>query len=304
MSKMNFDQFTKEVVAKVREYLPETFKDASLELTHVIKNNDMKFTGLVIKTADNCVFPTIYLDRFFENYQSGEDIGQVIHKIADIRVNNEVKNTFDIGQIMDFDRVKSKIIPRLIAKDWNKTLLKNQPNTDVADLVATYHVVLGNETGRLASAPITNALLEEWGVNIEEIHNLSIKNIHTMCPSTFRGMSAVLNSMFTGEDNNVINPGDEIMFVLSNKNGLYGASAVLDNRIMKKIVDRFGEDFYILPSSIHEVLIVPETSDIRVEQLEGMVQEINKSTVSSEDRLSDHVYRYSLSDGLTLALAR
>lgn len=300
MKKMSFDEFVEEVVGKVKEYLPETFSEASIELMHVVKNNDLELTGLIIQKAANSICPTIYLESFFEDYQSGEDMRDVIRRIAEIRVKNEKSNTFDVRSIMNYESVKDKIVPRLIGKEQNKRLLENQPHKIIADLAITYHILLSNEEGRTASAPITNALMETWGVKIEDIHDLSIKNMRSTLSSTFRGISSVLSRAYFGKEIE-IDPADEIMFVLSNNKSTYGASAVLDDRIMRKMVDRFGEDFYILPSSVHEVLIVPETPEIDVKQLKEMVGKINLSSVPPEDRLSDNVYRYTVKDGLHLA---
>ena len=304
--KMRFEQFTEEVVNKIREFLPESFANASVELQTVTKNNDLKLTGLTIRCADNNICPTIYLEQFYDKYQSGEDMGKILSNIADVRVRNEVKNGFDVEQITDFERVKDMIVPRLIGKEWNKSLLEQRPHKIVADLAVTYHIMLKQDIDGTASAPITYALMQGWGVDVDTLHELALRNMPVLLPSTFQSMSSVLSEMIYKDMDDEdaerlladMVPQDDLMFVLSNKQKVNGAAALLDKDIMQKIVEKFGEDFYILPSSIHECIIVSADADMDTSQLTAMIQEVNAGQVAPDERLSDHPYRYTLEDGL------
>ena len=304
MEKMRFDEFAKEVVEKIREYLPETFADARVELQTVTKNNDLKLTGLTIRSVETALCPTIYLEQFYDAYQSGADICTLLTQIADLRLRNDVKNNFDIEQITDFAKVKEHIFPRLVKKDWNEDLLKDRPYAMAADLAVTYHIQLD----RYVSTAVTSSLMGTWGVNTQELHQIALDNMLAQTPSTFRPMSKTLERMFMGEtagggeeDIQLLNPEDEALYVLSNKLGCFGAAALLDKSIMKAILDKFGEDFYILPSSVHEVLIVTAAPDLDVDLLADMVKSVNESEVSPEERLSDRVYRYTVKRGLQVA---
>ncbi len=304
MEKMSFDVFAKAVVEKIREYLPESFANASVDLQTVVKNNDLKLTGLTIRSAENNICPTIYLEQFFEKYQSGEDMDEVLENIADVRLRNEVKETFDVGQITDFDRVREKIVPRLISKEWNRELLELRPHKIIADLAVTYHIMMGNDFSGIASSPITNSLMEAWGVDVDTLHDQAIQNMPRLLPSTFQSMSSVLTSML-GEDAeemlSVMPPADEAMFVLSNDQKVNGAAALLDKEIMKTVIERVGNAFFVLPSSVHECLIVPATADMEVSSLVSMVRDVNQSQVAPDERLSDSVYVYTEEGGLRIA---
>ena len=294
MEKMKFEEFTKAVVDKIREYLPETFAEASVELQPIVKNNDLKLTGLTIRRQESGACPLIYLEQFFEAYEAGEDMGTVLENIADVRMKNDVCDAFDAEQITDFERVKDRIIPRLIGgKAWNASLLSDRPFTEIEDLAVTYHIQFSDEF----SVPVTSSLMEGWGIEVSNLHKIAVRNMLTLLPSSFRGMSAVL---FGDESDNEMDPEDETLFVLTNKYGVYGAAAVLDKELMSRIAERFKKAF-ILPSSVHEMLIVPETPDMDVRQLAAMVKSANASVVAPEDRLSEHVYRYSVKEGLRIA---
>lgn len=294
MERMRFEEFTNAVVEKIREYLPETFADATVELQTIMKNNSMKLTGLTIRSQESDACPLIYLEQFFEAYEAGEEMTEVLEQIASTRVSNEFMNTFDVEQITDFSRVKDKIVPRLIGRKWNTALLEERPSTEVADLAVTYHVMFGQEF----SVPVTFSLMESWDVDVKELHDIAVRNMESLLPGSFRGMSAIL---FGGDENTGLDPEDETMFVLSNKEGVFGAAAVLDRRIMRKVIETIGSSFYLLPSSVHEWIVVPAAPDMDVAQLEAMVRSANASVVSPEERLGDRVYRYTIRNGLRIA---
>ncbi len=302
MKKMKFEKFTDEVVKKIKMFLPESFANASVELQSVVKNNDLKLTGLTIRSKGSNICPTIYLEQFYDEYKNGTDMRSILTNTAGVRVRNEVKEAFDVTQITDFEQVKDIIAPRLISKKWNEDLLDSRPHKLVADLAVTYHIMLKQDINGTASVPITNSLMESWGVDVDTLHEMAVFHLPKLVPSTFQSMSAVLSDML-GENDEAedifsgITSQDDVMFVLSNKKKMYGASALLDKKIMKKIVDKFG-NFYILPSSVHECLIVKATADMDVDILTAMVQDVNTGQVEVEDRLSDHVYKYTAEDGL------
>ena len=295
---MRFEEFADIVVEKIREYLPETFAEASVELKTVIKNNDLKLTGITIRREESNICPTIYLEQYFKAYEAGEEMDKILEDIADVRVKTDVKDSFDVEQITEFERVKGMIIPRLVSKEQNSVALAERPYSLLADLAVTYHILLLDR--RSASTPVTNDLMKVWGIETEELHELAVRNMTRLIPGTFRGMSVVMNALCGGKTD-VLDPENEMLFVLSNEGGWYGAAAVLDDKIMKSVVERVGEEFYVLPSSVHELLVVPVNMGMEVGQLKEMVTSINASEVALEEQLSDNVYRYSTEKGLQVA---
>ena len=312
MNKMKFDEFKDAVVSKIREFLPETFANADVRLNVVTKNNDMRLTGLTITAGGSNVSPTIYLESFFDAYEKGEDINTILKKIADTRVSHEFRDNFDVEEITDFERCKVSIIPRLVGKAWNKDLLEERPHKDIADLSVTYCIMLGECQDGSMSVPITNALLASWDISVNELHDIAIANMDKVTPPVFSSLSSIIGSLMmdsmpgdmTAEEKDAALSGftsaDDAMYVLTNKQKLNGAAEVLNRSVMERIIGQIGKDFYILPSSIHEVLIVPAMPDMEASMLEDMVREVNQTQVNPEDRLSDNVYVYT-EGGLQLA---
>ena len=294
---MRFDEFANVVVEKIRDYLPDTFAEAEVKLETVIKNNDLKLTGITIRREESNICPTIYLDSYYEAYKAGEEMDKILGEIADTRMKNDFEESFDADQFKDFDWVKDMIVPRLVNKEQNLKQLTERPYSAIADLAVTYHILLFNGN---ASTPVTNDFMKVWGIETEELHELAVRNMARLIPGTFRGMSVVMDAI-CGDKTDVLDPENEMLFVLSNKGGWYGAATVLDDKIMKSVVKRVGEKFYVLPSSVHELLVVPSNIGMDVGQLKEMVTSINASEVALEERLSDNVYRYSTEKGLQIA---
>ena len=294
---MRFDEFVDVVVKEIRDYLPKTFAEAGVELKTVTKNNGVELTGLIIRREASNICPTIYLDPYYEAYKAGEEMDKILREIADTRMRTDIKEPFDADQFMQFERVKELIVPRLVNKEQNSEQLTERPYSVLADLAVTYHIMLFNGN---ASTPVTNNFMKEWGIKTEELHETAIRNMLRLFPSTFRGMSVVVNELHPGYMD-VLAPEDEALFVLSNSGKMFGAAAILDNKFLRGIAERMGKELYVLPSSIHELLVVTPNVEKNLDELKEMVTSTNASTLDPEERLSDHVYRYNIETGLEIA---
>ena len=297
---MDFEEFTQQVAKEVKRFLPEKYDDASVTLQYVTKNNDQQLTGLMIKTEDTNIAPNIYLEGYFEQYQDGKDFEDIVRDIADVRVRHELNQDFDVSKITDFDQVKDHIICKLVNAEMNAEYLADKPHTQVEDLAVMYAVDLGGGEGGKMTAPITNALMEQYGVTTQELHDIAIHNL-AESQIEFKTMRDVLIDMMfpDGISENdprafMIPPEEEnpSMYVLSNAEKLNGAAALLDAKTMEDISEKLGGDFIVLPSSIHECIVLPVNEDMDRHTLEAMVQDVNAGQVAPEERLSDHVYMY------------
>ena len=307
MEKLNFEQFKEEVKNKIKDFLPEDFKNASIKTGIVKKNNGLKLTELQIFNENSNICPAIYLEPFYKIYQSDGDLETVLKKMVQIRLNNDVNSIFDTELVLNFEKVKGSIIPCLLRKDWNEQLLAEKPYKTVADLAITYRMLLvETNINNIASIPITNDLMNVWHVDIDTLHELALQNMSELLPSTLQSISSAIEEEFRRsnmgdgqEVTDVVAPKGDVMYVLSNKQRLYGAAAVLDKEIMQKILDRFGENFYIIPSSINECIILTSSLAMSVKEATDLIKVVNATHVVVDERLSDHLYRYSAKDGLT-----
>ena len=162
----------------------------------------------------------------------------------------------------------------------------------------------GKET--TATITITDNLMDGYGITLEELHDQALQNMDTLQPHSFKGMNETVAEMIAvdiARDQNVgmdeakemamqMMPDiPDIMYVLTNDTKVNGAAVILNDDIRQEIAEKVG-DFYMLPSSIHETLIIPKDAGMEFKELEQMVQEVNQTQVAPGERLSDHIYEY------------
>lgn len=305
MAGMSYEEFKQEIQDHIKDFLPEKFEDSEVSIHAVTKNNEI-LDGLTVTSPNSNMAPTIYLNDFYEHYENGRDMDSIMEQIASIRTEHEMDQDFDISKITNFENVQDKIIPRIVGMEENEELLANRPHALMDDLAVIYAVDLGSNDNGSMSVPITNHLMENWNVSQKTLHEAALANMGELTPSTFKTMNEIMKEMMLpdmveqmGGDREAAEamieamiPDEERMYVLTNEQKLNGAAAILDDKMMDQIREKVGDEFFILPSSTHEVLIVPAEAGIELEALESMVQEVNATQVAPQDRLSDHVYQY------------
>lgn len=294
---LNFEEFQEHIKNNILSFLPDEYSDATLRFQQVSKNNET-LTGLVIQHEHTNVSPNIYIDSFYEDYKNGNaDLDSILEAISNIYVKNLPSENFEVGRITDFEQVKDNIIAKIISVENNEKLLEGKPYRAIADLAVTYHVFIGNYEGGQASIPVTNELMNMWGATEDVLFAASKNGMKTHSPVAIKSMTETMIEMMGEEAAELmglsanIDPADEMIFVLSNSTRLNGAAAIVDPNNMDLARSYIQGDFYILPSSIHEVLLV-RAGQMSLNELEAMVQEVNATQVAPQDRLSDHVYKY------------
>ncbi|MBQ6903291.1 MAG: hypothetical protein IJQ26_02115 [Lachnospiraceae bacterium] len=214
-----------------------------------------------------------------------------------------------IDSLTDYASVKDKINCRLINAEHNAEYLSDKPHTMMDDLAVTYHVDLGETEQGHATTPVTNILMKQYGIDTDELHDVAIRNMDVLSPMSFKTMSEtmaelMLPDMLSGgmsrEEATDMVKGmfppelDRGMYVLTNQSKHHGAAVILNPKTMDEITEKVGKEYYILPSSIHEVLIVPKRDGMELKDLEGMVRDVNGTQVAPHERLSDHVFAYDI----------
>lgn len=294
---MDFKEFVSEIAEKIKEFLPESLKDALIDVREVTKNNGVKFTGLTIHNDDSKVYPTIYLEQFYEKYADhGVDINTIMQEIVKVRVEREVPLGLEVEKLREFDYVRDRIMCKLVNREHNSEFLETRPYTPVEDLAVVYLIDVGDFGAGKATTAITYRMMEEYGISAEELHAIAMDNL-ARSDISFMSMCDMLrkiNPDFYKLAADDIEKSMEVspMYVLTVDDCTFGAAAVLDEATMKDIAEKIGGDFYVIPSSVNEVIIVPKDKDIENSMLNGMIQEVNETQVDEQDRLSDHVYVY------------
>ena len=303
MTDLTFEDFKKNIEENIRDYLPEKFEDASITFDSVVKNNDTALDGITIREPSSRVAPTIYVNGLYEDYRKGRSIEDIMQSIADIRLANDKTVGMDkVEEISDIslEKVRDKIKCKLINAENNINYLEDKPHIKIDDLAVTFYIDLGSDShGGKMSVAINNSIGERLGIDAESMKNIAVENAERNGETKVMDLEDVIASMLMpdkndpeyGEIQETVGLSPTKVLVLTNNEALYGASSILNYRVMDDISDQLG-DFYILPSSVHEVLIVRDSAGMDGSVLADMVRSVNISTVDREDRLSDNVYRY------------
>ena len=298
----NFEDFCDYVQMSIKDHLPVEQQDAKVTINNVMKNNGLTLHGVVVHPEGQCVAPTIYLEGFFKQYEEGADLDSVMDKIAGTISEhlNTPEECSDVAQMYsNYDAVKDKIVMAVVNTAKNRELLSQVPHTEREDLSLIYKVVVGTGADGIGSITIRNEHMEQWGVTLDEIHEMAMKNTKEILPVTVQTMTEVMREMF-GSDGMPEEmaemmfsdmPLNQQMFIISNKSKVNGAASMFYEDTLSELADKIGTSLYILPSSVHEVIAV-STDMGTPEALAGMVREVNGGQVAPEEQLSDHVYKF------------
>lgn len=256
----------------------------------VIKNNGVRLSVISIPRDDVNITPTIYLQDFYEEYLEGKCMDEIIDEILKLDELYKMEKDFDVKKFLDFKTAKGQIVYKVINYEKNAELLKEVPHQRILDLAKIY-VFLVNEESMHATITIHNAQLRLWGITEEELFSVAEKNTPELFPEEFETIENVIMSM-GGYEVDIRGFANQVpMFVLTNKKKVNGAASIFYSNVLERIANEKGYDLFVLPSSLHETVIIPyKASDL--EDIKKIVKEINDTQVELEDRLSDSVYVY------------
>lgn len=284
-------------------YFNEKLSEVKVSIVNIVKNNNSILKALQFKKDNNNIAPTIYLESYYEEYEEGRDINFIFDKIEEVYRRSIIENVPDFDFINDYRKAKDSVFCRVINTERNINLLEGVPHVECMDLSIVFYVTLniGKETGTVL---IRNEHISNWNQKFGIIYQDALKNTKRILGSRIYSIEDVLIEMFQGKDDpealltvqlleeERIRGGSSPMYVLSNSEKYYGAACILDNEFLDDFSKKLNSDFYILPSSIHELIVVPDNNKMNTDMLKAMVTEVNATQVSREDYLSDNVYKY------------
>ncbi len=281
------------------------------EVRPVTKNNGVVQTGLSLKGGKGGIRPTVSLEPYYEQYRNGmASLDEVAEDICGLLGGNEGEEGFG-GDLPRYPELKEKVVFRLINRGMNRELLEEVPHVPFLDMEIVFMVTFGqNEKGQM-SAIINNESMQEWRESPQSLFSQAKRNTPLLSPASLETMEAVMKKIMQsntreedyGEDlvSGFPEEGQEeapaSMYVLTNQRGIYGAAAMLYPELLKDFAERQKTDLVILPSSVHEVLLVPVRGSLDFAWFRCMVRSINRSEVPPEDWLSDQVYVYRRREG-------
>ena len=296
---MNFDDFTALIQERIMDYLPDDYMGADVEITETRKLNQ-NYTALIVKKEGQEIAASVDLDMLYDMLDD-MSFEEVLEQAADMA--QRQPEGLDIDDIQDYEKARERLFIRVSDAEENRELLKDAPHKEILGLAVTCHVLVGLEDGEMGSTMVTGPLLDKYGVTTEQLFEDAFLNSQNILPPSIEPMETMLAKMMGFgmemkvpatleeqlENLDLENMG---MAVLTNRQAVNGAAVIFYPDLMAKIGDSQQVNFFILPSSTHEVILVPDNGKMELCNLESMVKDINASAVAPKDRLSDTVYHY------------
>lgn len=294
---MNYEQFKKTVKENFMNYMPDKFKDMEPLISQVEKVNSTLDT-ISVKGDNTSVFPTIYINDMYKDYQNGADLETILTAACNViaRAYNEA-SSINVKDILA--NASDNIFFMLINTEQNQSLLNGMPHRPFHDLSIIYKIMVKIDKNGLQAIPITKGLATELKMTEEQLFECAKNNTRRLFPPTVKtindAMRKVFLSMGMTEDfiNKVLDrmSPEPNMWIISNASCINGASSILYENELHELAEKMESNLYILPSSIHEVVVISAEMG-NPEDLALMVAKINVSEVPLEDRLSNQVYHY------------
>lgn len=293
-------EFMEELVKTINSLMGDGYR---AEIHCIEKINTGKLHALIILNGENCISPNFYIDGFYKDYRGGKaTIDGIAKGIVNVYYNNTCMQAGgSIHKCLD-DRewVEERLFLQLINTGKNKELLKDSLYMDFKGLsLVLYIMAMDNDEG-LCKIRVTKAMCQKFGWNEKETLHHALENTEKLFPYSVFPLYELLQKTIDSTDITIkdIPPVGNGMMVLTNNRGINGALAAFYPGVLKEISEKHGKSLFLLPSSIHEFIILEDNGIYNPEQLEQMVMEVNRSAVEPEEILSDNVYYYGFISGI------
>lgn len=287
---MNYSSFCDAMFASLADHMEP---GVTLSRDMIQKNNGVMLDALIVHIPESAGAPVIYLNSLYCHYESGSSLDEICNMVLAGLQKDCMISPEAVMELQDLQYARDKISFRIVSRKANRALLKTIPWVPFLDLAVIFYLHLGNKAGNQITSVITNRHIDSWHLSTAELFSIAKINTPKLCPSAITRLDHLIFGWDTEPDDILLYDDDlPCIYVLTNQNGINGASCLLYDDIIKDFADRIDSDLIILPSSIHEVLLVPDIQMHSYEDFREMVQSINASDVPKEDFLSDEIYLY------------
>lgn len=302
---MTYEEFLKLTKKNLKRFFPESFQERKVEIMEVLKNNNIKLQGVYLPgTKSYTSVPLLYLESYYQELEDGKKLEDVWQKIAqDYQKCQEAEISIDgiSSREWDYETIKKSLTVYVRNAQENTDFLASCPHEIREDLELVYgfHVLVDGE--KAGSAIINYDRLRWLGVSEEQLKQDAWENMKQSNPPCFLDLQDMLAKMYSDELGDVkagsleyledVDP-NAMMYVLTNSNQVNGAVYMCDEEVMSLIAEKLGSDLIVIPSSIHETIILKETENVSVTELNAMVEAVNEEAVTPQEKLGNSVYRF------------
>ncbi len=289
------EAFYEEIAEKLRGRFEHS---EAVALRTVTKNNGIEMTAVVLGTGER-IRPTVYLDGYYEEYENGRSLEEMADEILRIYEQNRLPDDGMMDFFGQFDSVKKGICFRLVNRKRNREMLEEVPHRDLLDLSMVFYYLIEEGALHSGSILIKKEHLKQWGITEEELWAVAMQNTPQILPVECVSIMKVFEEMYADGEvpQELTYPAGGLyektipLYVLTNKRRLCGAASILYENL-KEFLPTPESNYYVLPSSIHELLLIPVSECENPGELKAMVRQVNATEVAPWEILSDEVYYY------------
>ena len=295
-NEMDYETFKQEFAEDIKEKLSQKGYGEVETNFHNIEKTNQNYEAISVVPAGGNIGVNYNIENAFASYEhSGDYEGVLASATGAIASGLDQVPVVNVNALMNYEIMKEKLSVEVISAEVNEELLAKVPHDRIEDLAVVYRFIMeSNEDGR-ASILVNNDLIERMGVTHEQLRADALENSPEIRPAVIQGMNEVMKEMMGPEAYEMFGiPDDteEMMFIATVPDKNSGAGVLAYQDFMDQAAEKIGGDFFILPSSIHEILLVPDDGQKGADELKAMVMDVNATQVSPEERLSDNVYHY------------
>ncbi len=320
---MTYETFLEWIPDLVQSQLGEGVK---VRLHTIYKNNNIRKDALCVLEEGCNVSPTIYLEKYYDRWKRGISLEQISHEICREYAANHCGMYMDVKAFYDFEIMKDKIVYKLIHYDHNRELLNEVPHRRFLDLAIVYYLLVEDPFIGSGTALIHHKQRQMWQVDEETLYEMATCNTDKLLGNEILPMQQVILELLQRDMRRQLESDMEMgicteeqvdlwaaeildqmlpkehhsMFVLSNHNKYLGAAAVLNQKRLLAFAAKLGCGFHVIPSSIHEMILVPDTESLQREDLQRLLREINEEEENIQEYLSDQLYYCDRENGVRM----
>lgn len=282
---MNFDEFVTKIMTDMKENNPEY----EMHMQNVDKLQGQSYRGMAIKETGQNVSITINLDQAYEQLQEGADYRTVLGKIElAVKEGSSERPDFDFQLLSNYEKMAETLVMQMVPVEGNEELLAKVPHQVTGDIATVYRFQIEKDSKKAATILITNQMLENYNITPEQLHSDAQIYAPQNEPPAIKSMADMLSEL-AGMD---VGDGSAKMYVATVASMINGAAVINYPGFLEKVAEMIHGDFYVLPSSINEVLFMKDDGNINAQNLNEMISSINENEVRVDERLSNNAYRY------------
>lgn len=290
---MTYEEFTAKIIAELAQILGEGISISRQEMR---KNNGVLRDAMTVRTRGSNLSPVFYLDSLYGQLQDGTSYEDIFEKIREVCCDTQKNRQAGLEDFVSWEKARRRVVPRLVSASRNTALLAEVPHRKVLNLALIYYYLPESRAWEESSVLVRREHLDIWQIDEQMLFQEAELNKYHLMPPVFMSIGEMIRQL---TDTYACSEADESFYVLSSRDKCWGAVWMCDDQLLGRIRCVLGCDFYILPSSVHEVMILPWNEKIRAENLCGIVREINEQQVADEEVLEDAVYLYEADKGVS-----